>query len=67
MSEIDYSDKTRFARGVAIIYAEQPDAEVRAGDEEIIFGSTDDCSADMRATLRSLGWHGGGESWQFFT
>lgn len=49
---IDYSDKTRFARGVAIIFARNPDAEVCANHDVV---RVEDSPAEEQQTLASLG------------
>ena len=66
-NDVAYPDKTRFARGVALIFAKQPDAEVCAMHDELFYGSSEGFTDDERRELENLGWREREGSWAFFT
>lgn len=69
---MDKTDRTvphgeRFARGVALIFQRQPDAETCAVHDKIFYGRAEVFSAEDRAVLERLGWFENEDSWAFFT
>lgn len=64
---VNYSDMGRFAKGVAIIYAAQPDASIAAEHDQIWYGYSEETSEEDRAKLEALGWFESEDSWSFFT
>ncbi len=59
----------RFAKGVAIIFGRQPDAEIATGHDIVYFGRHD-TSQHSYLELRALdifGWFESEDSWSFST